>query len=75
MREVAGHRPGLPVGAGARWTAFHRSAERRTNEALPFIVHKILTGSSGEEERFPATAGPPPGKARWTPDEAIRPEQ
>ncbi|MEU2721660.1 DUF6192 family protein [Streptomyces smyrnaeus] len=54
---------------------FHRSAERRTNEALPFIVHKILTGSSGEEKRFPATAGPPPGKARWTPDEAIRPEQ
>ncbi|MET9862271.1 hypothetical protein ABZY93_23765 [Streptomyces smyrnaeus] len=42
---------------------------------LPFTVHKVLLGSSGEEERFPAIAGPPPGKVLWTPVEAIRPEQ
>ncbi|MFE3587400.1 DUF6192 family protein [Streptomyces niveus] len=39
---------------------------------MSFTVHRILAGIADEEERFAVILTPPPGRTRWTPDEANR---
>lgn len=55
----------------ARWTANRWPAEQR-QPAVSFTVHRILASITNEAERFAVIKTPPPGKARWTPDEAKR---
>ncbi|MEU5396607.1 DUF6192 family protein [Streptomyces tibetensis] len=55
----------------ARWTASRWPKERRQT-AVSFTVHKILAGIADEQERFAAVLTPPPGKTRWSADEARR---
>lgn len=56
---------------GARWTASRWPKDRRQS-GVSFTVHKIFASVAGEDERFELITSPPPGKARWTPDEANR---
>ncbi|MEU6381695.1 DUF6192 family protein [Streptomyces sp. NPDC046909] len=39
---------------------------------VSFTVHSIFAAIADDEERFAVILTPPPGKARWTPDEARR---
>ncbi|MFE3379914.1 DUF6192 family protein [Streptomyces anulatus] len=54
-----------------RWTASRWPKGRRA-AGVSFTVHRILAGIADEEERFSTILTPPPGKTRWTPDEANR---
>jgi hypothetical protein len=53
-----------------RWTASRWPRDRRAT-GVSFTVHRIPAGIADEEERF-STIFTPPGKTRWTPDEANR---
>ncbi|MFG2352054.1 DUF6192 family protein [Streptomyces phaeochromogenes] len=55
----------------ARQTASKWPEERRVAD-VSFSVHGILASIADEEERFAAILTPPPGRSRWTPDEAKR---
>ncbi|WP_258314952.1 DUF6192 family protein [Streptomyces sp. Act143] len=55
----------------ARQTASKWPKDRRVAE-VSFAVHNILASIADEEERFATILTPPPGRARWTPDEANR---
>jgi hypothetical protein len=54
-----------------RWVASRWPVDRRQPK-LSFTVHRILAGIADEDERFAAILTPPPGRAKWTPDEARR---
>lgn len=54
-----------------RWTASKWPKERRQPK-VSFTVHRVLAGIADEQERWAAILTPPPGKARWTRDEASR---
>ncbi|MFD4600361.1 DUF6192 family protein [Streptomyces sp. NPDC058464] len=55
----------------ARQTASKWPEDRRVAE-VSFTVHNILASIADDEERFAAILTPPPGRSRWTPDEAKR---
>ncbi|MFJ3221026.1 DUF6192 family protein [Kitasatospora sp. NPDC086801] len=55
----------------ARWTSSKWPKERRV-AGVSHTVHRVLAAIPDDEERFAAILTPPPGKARWTPDEANR---
>ena len=56
---------------GARWTSSRWPKERR-QPGVSFTVHKIFAGIADADKRFEVITSPPPGKARWTADEANR---
>ncbi|MGW0335477.1 DUF6192 family protein [Streptomyces sp. NPDC003011] len=55
----------------ARWTASRWPKEHR-QAGVSFTVHRVLGSIPDEEERFAAIKTPPPGKSRWTVDDANR---
>ncbi|MCM2416554.1 DUF6192 family protein [Streptomyces sp. RKAG293] len=54
----------------ARWAS--RWPKDRRVKDVSFTVHKILASIADEQERFTAILNTPEGKARWTPDDALR---
>lgn len=54
-----------------RWTASKWPKDRRV-AGVSFTVHRILAAIADEDERFATILTPPPGRTRWTPDEANR---
>ena len=54
-----------------RWVASRWPKDRR-QPTLSFTVHRVLAGIADEDERFAVILTPPPGRAKWTPDEARR---
>lgn len=54
-----------------RWVA-SKWPQARRQAGVSWTVHRILAGIADEQERFAAILTPPPGKKRWTPDEANR---
>lgn len=55
----------------ARQTASKWPEDRRVAE-VSFAVHNILASLADEEERLATILTSPPGRSRWTPDEAKR---
>ncbi|SNX88556.1 hypothetical protein SAMN06272735_9014 [Streptomyces sp. TLI_55] len=55
----------------ARQVAGKWPKDRRMSD-VSYTVHSILAAIADDEERFAAILTPPPGKPRWTPDEARR---
>ncbi|MGW0368041.1 DUF6192 family protein [Streptomyces coeruleorubidus] len=56
---------------GSQAEAAHGGVARQVAE-VSFAVHNILASIADEEERFATILMPPPGRSRWTPDEAKR---
>jgi hypothetical protein len=50
----------------SKWPKDRRAAE------VSYTVHSVLASIADDDERFAAILTPPPGKPRWTPDEAKR---
>ncbi len=55
----------------ARWVASRWPKEHR-QEGVSWTVHRILVSIEDETERFAAIKNSPPGKTRWTADDADR---